>query len=89
MDRDEVQCRFCLSALPAWQPVLRGSLDKISPISALPVVAVVFGGQEYRLTVQPTAEGLRRFGRQVEVITGQPFSDAMDVRFFCKSPTGQ
>jgi hypothetical protein len=41
-----------------------------------------------RLTVQATPEGLRRFGKQVEIITGQPFSDEMDVRFFCKSPTG-
>jgi hypothetical protein len=46
--RDEVQCRFCLSALPAWKPVLRDSLDKVDPSSALPVVAVVYGGQEYR-----------------------------------------
>jgi hypothetical protein len=39
--------------------------------------------------VQATPEGLRRFGKQVELITGEPFSDAMDVRFFCKSPTGE
>jgi hypothetical protein len=46
--RDEVQCRFCLSALPAWKPVLRASLDKVDPSSVLPIVAVVYGGQEYR-----------------------------------------
>lgn len=86
--REEVRCRFCSSDLPDWKLVLCGSAHTTHCCSVVPVVAVIFAGQEYRLAVQPTADGLQRFKKQVEVITGVPFTDGLDVRFFCRSPTG-
>jgi len=63
--------RFCSAPLPDWQEVLGGARQH----RQLPVVAVMFGGQEWRLKVAPTPEGARRFQEQIELITGVPFDE--------------
>lgn len=68
---EEHTCRFCSQPLPDWKEVLGGNHHA----GLLPVVAVVFEGCEWRLRVPPTAEGARRFQRQIELITGLPFDE--------------
>lgn len=69
--------RFCSRALPNWKLTLsRGA----RPAAEVPVVAVLFGGCEWRLLVPPTPEGRLRFQRQVELLTGLPFQEQARVQ---------
>lgn len=69
--------RFCSMALPDWKLTLsRGA----RPAAEVPVVAVLFGGCEWRLRVPPTPEGRLRFQRQVELLTGLPFQEQVGVQ---------
>ncbi|KAG2484449.1 hypothetical protein HYH03_016760 [Edaphochlamys debaryana] len=84
---EEHRCRFCSHPLPPLEASLTPS--HLAPVAktVTPYMAIVYGGEQYKIPVRPGPDGMAEFRARVKCLFGMPYDAEFNVSFECAAPS--